>query len=829
MENRKYIAEVIVNNSVNKLDKLFDYIIPPQYIDIIKVGTRVLVPFGRGNRQFEAYVFGVNIKLDEDTSKLKEIIRPIDEEPILTISQINMIRWIKGKYLCKYVEAIHCLIPSGVVNKEKRFIHIDSERLKNTEYEMTGIQKDIINYVEEKGKINIESLYKHFSYNEVYRTIKQLENEGIIIVEKKVDSRIDIIKEKYVRLVMSNDTYSEALDSLKSAKRQLELLEFLKIEGEVKISELVNSYGFGRTIINGLLSKNLVEVIEKESKRDPLLNLELNPFPKLEANDEQRVIIDEITEAINSNRVETYLIHGVTGSGKTEIYLQLIENTLNEGKQGIVLVPEISLTPQTVERFRGRFKEGIALFHSGLSDGERYDEWRRVATGEANIVIGARSAIFAPFNNLGLIIIDEEHEQTYKSDLSPKYHAKEIAEYRSKNEQAVLVLGSATPSIESYFEGVERVVKVRELKNRARNAKPPNIEVVDMRQELECGNKSILSRRLHSEIEKNLQAKKQTILFLNRRGYSTFVSCRSCGHVVKCNHCDISLTFHMTSKELQCHYCGDKYTAPRECPECSSKNIKYFGAGTQKLQMLIQSYFPKAVISRMDLDATSKKGAHNEILESFKTGEIDIMIGTQMISKGLDFPNVTLVGIITADTMLNMPDFRAPEKVFQQVLQVSGRAGRGFDEGKVILQTYNPEHYSIMLAAKQDYISFFEKEVELRKAFNYPPFSKLINITFTGENEKETYLAITKITDNIKYILKSKGYTNDLDDIVFGPNEGMIYRVKNKYRFYVLLKGNKENYTLLKAIIKYLLIDSRQKFVSDNIITSIDMNPLFIV
>ncbi|QUH26212.1 primosomal protein N' [Serpentinicella alkaliphila] len=829
MENKKYIAEVIVNNSVNKLDKLFDYIIPPQFINIIKEGTRVLVPFGKGNRQFEAYVFGVNIKLDEDTSKLKEVIRPIDEEPILTINQIHMIKWMKGKYLCKYIEAIQCLIPAGVVNKEKRFIYVNREKLNNHKYEMTEIQKDIINYVEEKGKINVESLYKRFSYNEVYRVIKQLENEGIIIIENKVDSRIDIIKEKYVRLVISKDLYKEALDSIKGAKRQQELMEFLKEKVEVKISELVNSHGFGRTIINGLLSRNIVEVIEKESKRDPLLNLELKPFPKLEPNDEQRVIIEEITEAINNNRVETYLIHGVTGSGKTEIYLQLIENTLNEGKQGIVLVPEISLTPQTVERFRGRFKEGIALFHSGLSDGERYDEWRRVASGEANIVIGARSAIFAPFNNLGLIIIDEEHEHTYKSDLSPKYHVKEIAEYRSKHEQSVLVLGSATPSIESYFEGVESIVKVRELKNRARNAKPPNIEVIDMRRELECGNKSILSRRLHSEIEKNLEAKKQTILFLNRRGYSTFVSCRSCGHVVKCKQCDISLTFHMTSKELQCHYCGDKYTAPRECPECSSKNIKYFGVGTQKLEMLIQSYFPKAVISRMDLDATSKKGAHNEILESFKSGEIDIMIGTQMITKGLDFPNVTLVGIITADTMLNMPDFRAPEKVFQQVLQVSGRAGRGFDEGKVILQTYNPEHYSIMLAAKQDYISFFEKEVELRKAFNYPPFSKLINITFTGENEKETYLAISKITDNIKYILKSKGYTNELDDIVFGPNEGMIYRVKNKYRFYVLLKSNKENYTLLKAIIKYLLIDSRQKFVSDNIITSIDMNPLFIV
>jgi len=350
-----------------------------------------------------------------------------------------------------------------------------------------------------------------------------------------------------------------------------------------------------------------------------------------------------------------------------------------------------------------------------------------------------------------------------------------------------------------------------------------------MRQELEDGNKSIISRQLQMEIEKNLEQKKQTILFLNRRGYSTFVSCRSCGHVVKCKHCDISLTFHMTSRELQCHYCGDKYDAPRECPECSSKQIKYFGAGTQKLEKIIESYFPSAVISRMDLDVTSRKGSHNTILESFKNGEVDIMIGTQMISKGLDFPNVTLVGIITADSMLNMPDFRAPEKVFQQVLQVSGRAGRGLDAGRVILQTYNPEHYSIELAAKQDYLTFFQKELELRRAFNYPPFTKLININFTGENEEETYRAVNRITENIKYILTSKGYERDLDEIVFGPNEAMIYRVKNRFRFYILLKCNKENFVLVRSILKYLLIDSRQKFVPDNIITSIDMNPLFIV
>lgn len=828
MESKIYIAEVIVNHSVNNLDKLFDYIVPPQFLDTIMEGMRVLVPFGRGNKSLEAYVFNISQKEDQDVTKLKEIIAPIDDEPILSSMQIEMIYWLKNKYLCKYVEAIHCLIPAGLVNKEKRMISLNFDELEEVREHKTGIQKEIIDLIEKLGKINYDTLYKHFSYGDVYRGVKQLEKDNIVKIDKTIGSRIDIIKEKFIKPLISEDSYDEVYASLKNAKRQQDLLGFLRDKQEIKMGDLINVHGFSRTIINGLSSKKIIEVLEREVNRDPLSHMELRPFPRLDPNEEQEVVINEITECIENNSSDSYLIHGVTGSGKTEVYLQLIENALKKGKQGIVLVPEISLTPQTVERFRGRFKDGIALFHSGLSEGERYDEWRKVVTGEANIVIGARSAIFAPFKNLGLIIIDEEHENTYKSDLNPKYHAYEVAEYRRIKENAVLVLGSATPSIESYYKGTKDEIKIRELKKRAKNAQVPNIEVVDMREELEDGNKGILSRSLLMEIEKNLEAKKQTILFLNRRGYSTFVSCRSCGHVVKCKHCDISLTFHMTSKELQCHYCGDKYEAPKECPECASKQIKYFGAGTQKLEKLIETYFPKAVISRMDLDVTGKKGSHNRILEEFKSGEVDIMIGTQMITKGLDFPNVTLVGIITADAMLNIPDFRSPEKVFQQVLQVSGRAGRGLDPGRVILQTYNPEHYSIMLAAQQDYKAFYSKEIELREAFNYPPFTRLINITFTGENEKDVLRVVHKIIENIKYILKSKGYS-DFEDILLGPNEAMIHRVRNKYRFYILVKSNKENFTLFKSILKYLLIDSRQKFIPDNIITSIDMNPLFIV
>ncbi|MDR5658325.1 primosomal protein N' [Serpentinicella sp. ANB-PHB4] len=818
------IGTVIVNNNVNKTDKLFDYSIPLELENVIEEGMRVLVPFGKGNRKLEAYIFSIRSITSNDKVNLKDIIRPLDDKPILSKKQIDMVYWLKEKYLCRYIEAIHCLIPAGLVNKEKRVIYLNQEEVEKNKSKFTEVQIGIIELLKKKEKVTFELLYKSYSYGEVYRAIKSLHKEGIVVINEVVESRINIIKEKYVKLAkLDKDKIN-----LKNAKKQLDLLKILKDRQEIKLSELVNHLGFSRAVIKGLVDKGIAIIEEKEYKRDPLLNLDFKPFPKLQPTNEQEEIINKITEGIENNKSNIYLIHGITGSGKTEVYLQLIENAIKEGKQGIVLVPEISLTPQTIERFKGRFVHGIAIFHSGLSEGERYDEWRKVSNGDANIVIGARSAIFAPLNNLGLIIIDEEHETTYKSELNPKYTAFDVAKYRSEKENAIVVLGSATPSIETYHNAVQNEIILTNLKKRAHKSQIPEISIIDMRQELDGGNKSILSRTLYNELKSTLESKKQTILFLNRRGYSTFVSCRKCGYVVKCKQCDISLTFHMASKDLQCHYCGDKYQAPKICPECSSKYIKYFGTGTQKLEKVIQSYFPSASISRMDLDVTGKKGAHNKILESFKSGKIDIMIGTQMITKGLDFPNVTLVGIINADTMLNLPDFRAPEKVFQQALQVAGRAGRGIDPGKVVLQTYNPDHYSIALASKQDYKAFYNKEIGIRKAFDYPPFSKLVTIGFTGENEDEVYNVVLKITEIIKYISKSKGF-NDVDTNILGPNAAMIYRIKNKYRFYILIKSSKDSHPLFKSIIKYLLVENKEKFIPKNILTSIDMNPIYTV
>ncbi|MCC5911967.1 MAG: primosomal protein N' [Clostridiaceae bacterium] len=819
-----YIAQVIVNHNSGQTDKIFDYKVPEHLLETIQEGMRVLVSFGRGNKKLEAYI--LNIKVEKEPAyRLKEILYPIDDKPILDKRQIKMIVWLKNKYLCKYVEAIQCVLPSGIVNKEKRSISLIVENWKCIVGKNSSIQIEILHVLMELGgKATLENLYSKIPKKDLNQPIKRLEEKNIIKIDYEITAKVKIKTERYVKIAVEDKAFENALEDLKNAKRQKEILLFLKQHKECLVSEVLELLKVTRAPLSALEVKGYIEFAEKEQKRDPFKNISFKEFPKLSPNIEQQNVISQIEETIESEKHDTFLIHGVTGSGKTEIYLQLIEAVKKIGKQGIILVPEIALTPQTVERFYGRFGNGIAVLHSNLSEGERFDEWRKIAEGKVDIVIGARSAIFAPLKKLGIIIIDEEHEHTYKSEINPKYHAVEVAQYRGQQENAVVVLGSATPSIESYYKVEKEEVTLFTLHKRATNATMPEVEIVDMTEELNSGNKGMLSRSLFHAVEENIKNKKQTILFLNRRGYSTFISCRQCGYVVKCNNCDITMTYHRTMKHVQCHYCGEKKEKPQICPDCESDHINFFGAGTQKIEDMIAEYFPDAIIGRMDMDTTSIKGSHQRILEKFKRGDMDILVGTQMISKGLDFPNVTLVGIIAADSTLNLPDFRASEKTFQLVTQVSGRSGRGKDKGKVILQTYNPDHYSIQAASQHHYHQFYSEEINLRKAFDYPPFTQLININFSGKNEKEVYSISQKIANNIKYILSNKGHSHH-DDIIMGPNPAIIAKVNERYRYQILLKSHGVDFLLLKSIVKYLLIDNRQKTIPSSIILSIDINP----
>ena len=543
-------------------------------------------------------------------------------------------------------------------------------------------------------------------------------------------------------------------------------------------SELSKKFNISLSSINTMLKHGFLtqsrEAIQRVSGR------EYEGYEEKNLNIEQRTAVDKV---LYSNE-KKFLIHGVTGSGKTEVYMNLVQYMLNIGKESIILVPEISLTPQMVERFKGRFGKDIAVFHSRLSDGQRFDEWIRVKNKEVKVAIGARSAIFLPFDNLGIVIIDEEHEGSYKSDSDPKYNAREIAEMKSNLEGCKILLGSATPSIESYYKCINKDYELITLKNRADGALMPEVETIDMREELQNGNKSMFSRKLNEEILNCLQKGEQVILFLNRRGFSTFVSCRKCGYVFKCTKCDISLTYHSDKQILECHYCGEKMKLVHNCPECGSKYVKYFGVGTEKVEAEVKRSFPEAKVLRMDFDTTRTKDAYERIYETFKNGRANVLIGTQMIAKGLDFKNVTLVGVIAADLSLHIPDFRAAERTYQLITQVSGRAGRGEKKGKVIIQTYNPDDYSLKYSTENNYNGFYEHEISIRNDMNYPPFSSILSITLTSEEENQ----LIKTADKIGIMLKNQ--FNETSEVsVLGPCPCTISKIKNSFRWQILVKG----------------------------------------
>lgn len=595
----------------------------------------------------------------------------------------------------------------------------------------------------------------------------------------------DRTKDKTLNYIYLNKQVEEInIDSLRGEK-QKKLIEFIKNNEGLTIPEIETFAEISRSTVNSLVNKGILKIVNEKIDRNPLANKKIDNNKKLVLNEEQEDAYKKIEKSMDENRYEKFLIYGITGSGKTEIYLQLIEKAIIQNKSAIVLVPEISLTPQMLDRFIGRFgKEKIAVLHSKLSIGERHDEWERIKNSEAKIVIGARSAIFAPCSNLGVIIIDEEHDSSYKSESSPRYSAKEVAEKIASNNLVPLVLGSATPDLRTFYDTENGNTTLLKLTKRANNSSLPSVEVVDLKFELATGNRSMISNLLYSEIEKNLKEKKQTILFLNRRGYSTFIMCRNCGYTLKCPNCNISLTYHITKNILKCHYCGHTQRPVNVCPECGSEKIRYFGTGTQKLEQEIKKQFPESTTIRMDVDTVTKKNSHEEILKKFKEENIDILIGTQMVVKGHHFPNVTLVGVIAADGSLNQDDYRANEKTFQILTQVAGRAGREKLPGKVIIQTYNPNAFPIECAKIQDYDMFFKTEIELRKQLKYPPFCDIILIGFSGENENE----IKNISEYMFNILKPNLEKYQIN--VFQPMPAPIDKIQNKIRWRMIAKGN---------------------------------------
>ena len=602
------------------------------------------------------------------------------------------------------------------------------------------------------------------------------------------------IKDKTLNFVYLKKDIEEIEEDIENkvikSEKQKRVLNFLIQNEGIQTVDLEILTDTTSVVLKTLEKKEYIEIVEQKVERNPFINKKITPTTNLKLTDEQQKAFNSINDAIIKNEYKEALLYGVTGSGKTEVYLQLIGEVLKKEKTAIVLVPEISLTPQMVDRFIARFGEDkIAVLHSKLSIGERYDQWNKIKNGKCKIVIGARSAIFAPVENLGLIIIDEEHDSSYKSETNPRYNAKEIAGYMAKKNNIPLVLGSATPDVNTYYKAQTGRIELLKLTKRANESSLPEVEIIDLRQELINGNRSILSTKLYEAIEENLKNKKQTILFLNRRGYSTFVMCRECGYTVKCKNCNITMTYHSKDNKLKCHYCGHEQKNLTECPECKSKNIKYFGTGTQRLEQEINKLFPNASTIRMDIDTVTKKNSHEEILNKFKNDNIDILIGTQMVVKGHHFPNVTLVGVIAADSSLYIEDYRSNERTFQILTQVAGRAGRENTKGKVIVQTYNPENFAIECSKKQDYDIFYETEIELRKQLKYPPFCDIISIGLTDTDETKIKTVSDKLYKYINNYIKKE----NLNLLIYKPLPCPIDKIKNRYRWRIILKGKLNN------------------------------------
>ena len=685
---------------------------------------------------------------------------------------------------------------------------------ENTQYEV----KEIVQIKHNLTKKQIELaqwMAKRYFCN-VSDCIKQMLTPGTKSKNNEKNVQDKMINVVYLKKDIEEIQFDIETGKIKSEK-QKKILQFLKSNEGVTISEIEMFTGGTRAIVKTLEKNEYVEIVEKKVERDPLANKQIDKTENLQLTDEQQRAYNRVISAMQEYRYSQFLLYGVTGSGKTEVYLQLIGEALKRNKTAIVLVPEISLTPQMIERFIARFNQDeIAVLHSKLSIGERYDEWNKIKEGKAKIIIGARSAIFAPAENIGIIIIDEEHDSSYKSEAVPKYDAKEIAKKIAKENSCPLVLGSATPDMVTYYKAQEGKIELLELTKRANNSKLPEVKVVDLKMELANGNRSMLSVALHDAIENNLKEKRQTILFLNRRGYSTFIMCRECGYTVKCKNCNISMTYHKTENKLKCHYCGYEENIVTVCPECHSTKIRYFGTGTQRLEQEINKIFPQASTIRMDIDTVTKKNSHEEILGKFKNENIDILIGTQMVVKGHHFPNVTLVGVIAADSSLNIDDYRANERTFQLLTQVAGRAGREQLDGKVIIQTYNPENFSIICAQKQDYEMFYNTEIALRKQLKYPPFCDIMLIGFNSLSEKE----IIELSKRVYNYLKGK--LNGQDYIVLKPMPSPIDKIQNRYRWRIIIKGNiteETNFIINECLKK--VYEANYK----NTRVSVDVNP----
>ncbi|MFB9330565.1 primosomal protein N' [Paenibacillus aurantiacus] len=790
------IARVIVDVPSRQTDRPFDYEVPGELAGWIEPGSRVGVPFG--GRVVQGFVIAIADNADVDRSKLKPIAELLDHLPPLSPDLIELGHWISEKYCCPLTVALQAMIPSALKGKAESFVAIAQDQASDALFE-----PDWMMFIRQQGgEVKLASLQA--KYPDAARDVKAAITLGDLTERAAIRDRLSVRKVLTVFPPADRESAELALTAIPArAAKQREVLRFMiGQEDPIQLQVLLETLSTTSSTVRALEEKGLLVIREVELDRDPYAGRAFRRTEPLPLMEGQQQVYDQIADALDAGESQVFLLHGVTGSGKTEVYLQAIEHCLNLGRQAIVLVPEISLTPQMVERFKGRFGHEVAVLHSRLSGGERYDEWRKIREKRAKVAVGARSAIFAPFERLGLIIIDEEHESSYKQEESPKYHARDVAVRRAKQHGAAVVLGSATPSLESYTAAAMtpasgnpgRGAALLPMPERVGGKPMPPVTIVDMREELRGGNRAMFSRPLYEGLKKRLERGEQSVLLLNRRGYSTFVMCRACGYTAQCPHCDIALTYHQKSRVLRCHYCGHAEGSPSACPSCESEHIRFFGTGTQRVEEELAKLFPGIRVIRMDVDTTTEKGSHEKWLTMFGERKADVLLGTQMVAKGLDFPYVTLVGVIAADTSLHLPDFRAAEKTFQLLTQVAGRAGRHQLPGEVIIQTYNPEHYAITTAQHHDYDAFVKEELGHRRQMAYPPYCRLILITLSHEQLPQVINAGDKLAALLRHSADEAGmhgaglHGGNRFIEVLGPVASSIPRIKDRYRFQCMVK-----------------------------------------
>ncbi|GHH96507.1 primosomal protein N' [Neobacillus kokaensis] len=801
------IASVIVDVPTKQTDRPFDYLVPDEWDEVIQPGMRVIVPFGP--RKIQGFV--TEIKTESEVKQLREMIEPMDLEPVLNKELLHLGEWLTETTLCFKIFAYQAMLPAALKAKYEKKVKL-----------APGMKEECLPEAIQSFFINNNSLdWDKALKNGLVSILQREAAKGFLEVVYVVKERVKKKQMKVVSPLMSTADLKIEMERLPSnAEKQKQVLHFfLDHPNPIELRQLLAEANASTATVKALVEKKLLSEEEMEVYRDPFEHRIFEHSTPLPLTSAQADVIEPILASIESEKHEVFLLYGVTGSGKTEIYLQSIQKVIEKGEEAIVLVPEISLTPQMVNRFKGRFGDLVAVLHSGLSAGEKYDEWRKIQRKEVKVVVGARSAIFAPFENIGIIIIDEEHETSYKQEDMPRYHARDVAIERAKTYHCPVVLGSATPSLESFARAQKKVYQLLTLSSRMNERPLPSVEIVDMREELRAGNRSMFSRKLFEMLKDRIEKKQQSVLFLNKRGHSSFVMCRDCGYVVNCPNCEISLTYHRAGSRMKCHYCGYEDHIPKACPECSSEYIRYFGSGTQKVEEELGKILPEARVIRMDVDTTGRKGSHERLLKDFQDGKADILLGTQMIAKGLDFPNITLVGVLSADTMLHLPDFRSSEKTFQLLTQVSGRAGRHQLPGEVVIQTYTPEHYSIELAGTQNYAFFYHREMMMRKLHHYPPFYYLVLITLTHEN----LMSVVSETEKIVNFVRSQ-VSNQA--VILGPAASPIPRINNRYRYQCLIKYKREPH--LTRILKKIL-DQYQTETKNGLQVSIDINPFILM